>query len=269
LSPQTLGPFEHPVSRKIGLLALNSCEKIFARDQLSIDRIKQISRTKLREKVQLTTDVAFALPTLETWPATFPTLETGKKHIGINVSGLMYQGGYNGENQFGLSLNYQKLVRTLLEELSQIEQYKVWLIPHVYQITRPALESDRAVSEKLALEFPAVELAPQFLEAREAKSFLSKMDLVLAARMHAAIGAVSSGVACIPMSYSIKFQGLFESIGYSYTLDMKTLGTDEALETIRNTLAEIPQVKTAALEAAEAAQDQLENYRTYIKSLLA
>ena len=33
-----------------------------------------------------------------------------KKKIGINISGLLYKGGFHTENQFGLSIDYPALV---------------------------------------------------------------------------------------------------------------------------------------------------------------
>lgn len=44
------------------------------------------------------------------------------------------------------------------------------------------------------------------------------------------IAAFSSGVATIPTSYSIKFEGLFGTLGYDRVIDLKTLSTDGALK---------------------------------------
>ena len=65
----------------------------------------------------------------------------------------------------------------------------------------------------------------------EAKSFISGMDIFIGARMHATIGAFSSGVATIPVAYSRKFRGLFKGIGYDYLIDLCSMSTDEALNT--------------------------------------
>lgn len=269
LSPQTLGPFKSSLAKITAMLSLKACSKIFARDQLSIDRAREILGKNFEKKIELTTDVAFALPYSKNWPSTFPILEKNKIHIGINVSGLLFQGGYTNSNQFGLNIDYPSLIRTLLEELSNDTKYKIWLIPHVYQITRPTLESDRAVSEKLVQEFPSVSIAPQFLEARSAKTFLSQMNLVIAARMHAAIGAVSSGVACVPLSYSVKFQGLFASINYPYTIDMKSKDNIAAMNDIREAIADISTIKEKAIASSENAEIKLKNYRSFIENLLS
>ena len=56
------------------------------------------------------------------------------------------------------------------------------------------------------------------------------MDVFIGARMHATIGAFSSGVATIPTAYSRKFKGLYENLGYKYVVDLATLNTQEAVE---------------------------------------
>ena len=65
------------------------------------------------------------------------------------------------------------------------------------------------------------------------KTLIAGMDVMLAARMHAAIGAFSAGVPVIPFSYSRKFEGLFESLDYPYVIHGAGEDTDQA---VRRTL---------------------------------
>ena len=52
-----------------------------------------------------------------------PPLEgnRGKALVALNVSGLLYGGGYSGDNMFGLKCDYPKMVRALLSRLLEIE----------------------------------------------------------------------------------------------------------------------------------------------------
>ncbi len=50
----------------------------------------------------------------------------------------------------------------------------------------------------------------------------------MGARMHATIGAFSSGVPTVPIAYSRKFEGVFGSIGYDINVDCKKLSIDGA-----------------------------------------
>lgn len=213
-------------------------------------------------------DVAFALKLLPVWPARFPTPEPGKTHVALNVSGLLYAGGYSGGNQFGLALDYKALVDALIDDLTARSDVVVWLVPHVYRITKPGLESDLAVSRALVAADPRLQLAPLFYNAREAKTFFAAMDLVIAARMHAAIAAVSSGVPCVPLSYSVKFQGLFNSLGYAFTVDLRTTGQEEALRTSLAALTHLEEMRRSAEAAAARAVEYLRAYREAIRAML-
>lgn len=267
ISPQTFGPFVSWWSRIAAAKAFRSARRIFARDEMSLNRVMEMCGPSVSNRIDISTDVAFALKKLDEWPKNYPTLAEDKKLIGINVSGLLYSGGYTGENQFDLSLDYKELIHKILAALSVRTDVSVWLIPHVYQITTPAMESDLSVCTELTERYSNVQLAPLFYNAREAKTFISRMDIVLAARMHAAIGAVSSGIACVPMSYSVKFQGLFGGLEYPYTVDLKTLDLDTAYEKTLTAIENIDEMKVAALAASSRAIEKLKPYASYISSL--
>lgn len=264
LSPQTIGPFNGMLARFFGQRALAVCAHVFARDSLSQERASALMGKSAAHKLSLATDVAFALERFDSWPESYPQLEQNKTHVGLNVSGLLYQGGYTGQNQFGLSLNYKELIDGLIAEFSARDDIILWLIPHVYQIERPAMESDLEVSRKLADATPRARLAPLFYNARDAKTFIAGMDLVLAARMHVTVAAVSSGVACVPMSYSIKFQGLFESLDYPFTLDLKSLDQRTMHNESMAALDRIPEMAECASASASKALERLKPYREYL-----
>lgn len=269
LSPQTIGPFESSLGRFVAARALKSCRHVFARDELSFGRAEQLMGGRAKANLSLATDVAFALRPLETWPDHYPALEPNKTHIGLNVSGLLHQGGYTKANQFGLALDYRALINELIEELSAPKEHVVWLIPHVYQLARTAKESDLEISKALNQAHPKTRLAPLFFNASEAKTFISKMNLLLGARMHATIAAVSSGVACVPMSYSLKFQGLFESLDYPYTIDLKKLSLEEARATSLASIEHIDEMSRRARASTAIALDRLSPYRANIRQQLS
>ncbi len=268
-SPQTMGPFKSFWAQVISRGALRRARMAYVRDDMSYERVVELIGTTGSSKLDVTTDVAFALQKLDSWPASFPVLEESKRHIAINVSGLLYAGGYTKDNQFGLSLNYPKLIENILERLTALDNTTVWLVPHVYKISTYERESDRAVSEDLCKRYPDVRMAPLFSNAREAKTFIASMDLVLAARMHAAIAAVSCGIACIPMSYSVKFQGLFSSLDYFYTVDLKTETLDEAEAKVMAALEVQGEMAASARKAAIHASCKLNIYRHFVARLLA
>ena len=151
--------------------------------------------------------------------------------MGLSVSALLHHGGYEGTaNQFGLRADYKaltdRLIRTLLEARPRGAP-----VPHVIPIGFPA-EDDYTVSQQLQQQYPELKLAPRFKGPIEAKSYISGMDFFVGARMHATIGAFSAGVPVVPLAYSRKFAGLYQSLDYHRVVDLKTEDTDSALELV-------------------------------------
>lgn len=269
LSPQTIGPFTSPSTRAVGKTALRACADVFARDRPSYERARKLLGNSSSPALHLSSDVAFSLKRLEDWPSPFPEMQDGKKHVGINVSGLLYEGGYAGDNQFGLSVNYPSLIDGLVGNLSSNADVQCWLVPHVFNPAEETMESDLRASRKVVERFPQARLAPVFDGPREAKTFISRMDLMLAARMHAAIAAVSSGTACVPMAYSVKFEGLFKSIGYPVVMDLKSVSDSDAMKLVMDCLADSEALKEKARTAGANAMTALQPYRDKIARDLA
>ncbi len=221
LAPQTIGPFHGWIARLLAKQVMRRCVLVFTRDKLSTAYLNSINmQYNAREAI----DVAFKLPFT---PRSFEGAV--KTRIGINVSGLLFNGGYTGANQFGLSIDYRATVRRVIGWFAVQPAVEVHLIPHVIEPKLP-IEDDLAVAKLLAEEFDSVVVAPGFTRPHEAKSYIAGLDFFVGARMHACIAAFSSGVPFVPMSYSRKFSGLFGSLGYEWLADCKG---DSSLEVER------------------------------------
>lgn len=212
LAPQTIGPFDGVVARLLAKHVMARCKRVFARDNLSSDYLKALGVTK---NISEAIDVAFRLPFQA---KLFP--DSGKVRVGINVSGLLFNGGYTGGNQFGLSIDYPETIRRLIKLFLEKPEVEVHLVGHVIEPHMPS-EDDYARSLSLAKEFPGVIVAPSFTRPSEAKSYIAGLDFFTGARMHACIAAFSSGVPVVPMAYSRKFNGLFGTLGYDNIADCK------------------------------------------------
>jgi polysaccharide pyruvyl transferase WcaK-like protein len=238
MSPQTIGPFEGEPWRKLAGYIMDRAQVVLARDPLSFQAASELARkTRLREAI----DVAFALP------FTRRSRAGGPIEIGINVSGLLFNGGYGGGNQYGLEVDYAALMRGYLTALSRRDDVAVKLITHVVSADLP-VDDDGRVADLLAREFPKAERVPDFASPSEAKSYISGLDLLVGGRMHACIAAYSSGVPVIPVAYSRKFSGLFEGVlGYRHGVPVKGLSTEEALAYL-----------TRALDRRDALREEIE-----------
>ncbi|MCZ4313848.1 polysaccharide pyruvyl transferase family protein [Comamonadaceae bacterium G21597-S1] len=215
LAPQTIGPFNGRLSRLLAKQVMRRCKTIFARDHLSSEYLRSLQITEnCREAI----DVAFTLPYQK------QTFEAVKKtRVGINVSALLFNGGYTGANQFELNIDYPSTVRQIINTFLADPTVELHLVPHVIVPESP-VEDDFAIAEKLAQEYPGIKLAPRFSQPSVAKGYIAGLDFFVGARMHSCVAAFSAGVPVIPMAYSRKFAGLFGSIGYEHSIDCKTQG---------------------------------------------
>ena len=193
----------------------------------------------------------------------------GKVHVGINVSGLLFAGGYTGRNEFGLKMDYAALIRELVAHFTAMDDCRVHLISHVIRPDASvAREDDHAAALRLAEEFPSVIVETPAGDPGAAKSQIAAMDFFLGARMHACIAAFSSGVPVIPMAYSRKFIGLFGTLGYDRVADCRT---EEAGEVFRKIVDGYRDRARLAAEIATASVDieaRLSRYRDAIRGVL-
>ncbi len=259
MAPQTVGPFKKPLSSFLARLTMRLSTIVATRDTLSTEHARALG---VKGKVVEASDVALCLP----YDPPAPRPDGGPVKVGLNVSGLLMNGGYTGKNEFGLTIDYPGMIRSLISRMqSHPDGCEVHLVPHVIvDAGRMANEDDYRASAALAEEFPGAVLAPSFASPSEAKSYIAGMDFFMGARMHACIAAFSSGVPVIPMAYSRKFAGLFGSIGYDRTVDCTAEESDAILTKIFDGFEDR---EALAVEVADALKVGLEKLGVYEAAL--
>ncbi len=225
LCPQTIGPFNRAWSRLLARAVMQRAQAVVSRDAPSTAFLEDLG---VKSEIVEATDVAMRLP--YTPPVAKPD---GMIRVGLNVSGLLMSGGYTGANQFGLSVDYPALIREIITWFQAQDGVEVHLVGHVQSEIQP-VEDDQRAGAALVEEFPSAVLAPVFTSPVEAKSYIAGLDFFMGARMHATIAAFSSGVPVVPMAYSRKFRGVFETLGYAHVADMKAESADAVLARIQD-----------------------------------
>jgi polysaccharide pyruvyl transferase WcaK-like protein len=210
VAPQTIGPFSKRWSKWLARITLNRSALVAARDERSGEALRALG---YRGAVIAASDLALRLPYQP------PELaQGGAPRVGINVSGLLMAGGYQGGNDFGMRLDYPALIARLIAWFKG-QGAEVHLVPHVIVPSGPmVIEDDLRACETLAATHGVI-CAPAFDSPGAAKSYIAGLDFFTGARMHACIPAFSSGVPVVPMAYSRKFAGLFGTLGYTRTVD--------------------------------------------------
>ncbi|MGI4878247.1 MAG: polysaccharide pyruvyl transferase family protein [Janthinobacterium lividum] len=261
-SPQTIGPFAggsaaKRVLNRLAFWSMRRARAVVVRDMKSADAVRGVVPGV--EPVYAV-DVAFALP----WTPAVPV--TGRPRIGLNISGLLWQGGHTGRGEFGLGYDYKALMTGVIEALLARDAATVELICHVNGYAG-SNEDDGVVADQLAVQYPALVRVPDFVSPSAAKSHISGLDALVAARMHACIAAFSSGVPVVPISYSRKFEGLFGSLGYDRIVPYTGMGTADALAFTLDALDRRDTLKAEIAAGLTQVAARLDAYRDVLRSL--
>lgn len=216
--------------------------------------------------IKVGSDMAFKLP----YDRTKYKIDNEKINIGINISSLLWDSQWAKENHFGLTVDYEQYHIKILEWIMEQSKYIIHIIPHVIDLEQPdARENDYRVCLQLKKKYGnRVEIAPPFNTPIEAKSYIANMDVFIGSRMHATIGAISSGVATIPFSYSRKFEGLFGNLEYPYVISARNFSLEEALEKSKSWIQNYEILKECGQKSVVESYAKLELLENDIRCLL-
>jgi polysaccharide pyruvyl transferase WcaK-like protein len=268
LLPQTLGPFKGGTAKATAKYILSRVKRVFTRDSDGRNKVAASLGAEFASRVQVSYDVGFALeprpPKNEAAVTELLKFKKSRPLVGVNISGLLYMGGYSRRNMFGLCIDYPSFARCLIKYLVEEKQAAVLLVPHVYGEGTDS-ESDVIASKKihdeLAQEYGEYlrVLEDRYTEG-EVKFVIGKCDFFTGSRMHACIAAVSQCVPSVPVAYSEKFIGVMRTIGTeAYVADARKMPIEEILQMMGKTLDDrvairaklegsMPQVKQRVLQ---------------------
>jgi polysaccharide pyruvyl transferase WcaK-like protein len=226
LLPQKLGPFENPDLKAQAIRILRRAAAVWVRDAQSFQFLQNhLGPDFDPQRHRLAVDVAVTLPQkqpqrlyAEVQHLLAPTLQTDFPLAGINVSGLLCNDASAARRTFGLAASHDDQIEAIARTLLNTEPtLRLLLIPHVHK-PETDMESDLAACRRVlrrlgSLAEDRVYILKQRLDAMELKWVLSKLDWFAGARMHATIGAFSSGVPTLGLGYTDKAQGVFDQCG--------------------------------------------------------
>lgn len=258
LGSQTIGPFQDEAVRKKAVKVILNSKEVFVRDEKSMEYTKKISG----RVPKLTTDVAFALPYDSSKKM------TKKVKVGFNPSGLLWNESISLGNKFDLKTDYCTYCREVIRFLLSHENMEVYLVQHAAMEDLNFPDNDRISVLALKEEFPKTIVSPLFKTAMEAKTYIASMDIFLGARMHATIAAFSATVPVIPFSYSRKFEGLFQSLGYEYIISGRAETTENAIETTRLWLENIDELRECIEKSSKIVNERMDNLKKETLSVL-
>jgi colanic acid/amylovoran biosynthesis protein len=223
MGPQTIGPFDTRIGRMAAKYSLSKMSLVQVRDSES----ETYAKTLGRPVDLLATDVVFALPRIEVEKT---------RDIVVNVSGLLWF-----SDRHGSSANYRRAVMALVKALN-LQGRAVSLLAHV--VNPVSVVDDAAAIRELVRDGDLSNevIIPSSVD--EIRACVGSARLVIGARMHACLNALSTGTPAIPWAYSRKFAPLMNDIGWGFGVDLRT---DSAPE--ETTLKLIESVELSAMHA--------------------
>jgi polysaccharide pyruvyl transferase WcaK-like protein len=219
LLPQTLGPFKGAFAKSIARYIFKHARIVYTRELSKLETIRGVDLSGNR-RLAFGYDMGFALePEIraERVPLWLAGYDKTIPLVGLNVSGLLYMGGYTRRNMFGIKVDYHNLILKLIEYFVRNQSAKVVLVPHVFG-TGVDSESDLKACRKIYNDADDrlrdhLHLIKEEYDQHEIKAIIGHCDFFLGSRMHACIAAISQCIPGLGLAYSRKFQGVFKAVG--------------------------------------------------------
>lgn len=241
LMPQTYGPFRSRVAKLIAASIIERATMVFSRTE-DDEALRSLS-LKDPLRAYYCPDVAFALDADNSFRhlASFESDdfgEAGAITVGVNVSGLLYNGGYTRRNMFELQLDYPRFIHELVAELLATDSVRVLLIPHTYSVDAlDHVENDLGAIHAVVANVPHQEsrlkVVSEELDQHQIKGVIGACDFFVGSRLHSCIAALSQGIVTVGVGYSKKFVETFSTVGMqNLVIDGRVMQHREAIRRV-------------------------------------
>ena len=262
LLPQTIGPFNSMIGKLLARFILKRSDKVLSRDFEGINSFRKYSRNIL-----FCYDMGFLLEPMikkDKLPSFIPNLSNKKPIVGINISGLLYAGGYNKNNMFGLTVNYSETVIRIIEYFSDKVDAYIILIPHVLG-DQNNIESDYFANKSIIKRSRIsnrknIYSIEESMNHQEIKAIIGLCNFFIGSRMHACIAALSQCIPAIGLAYSRKFKGVYETIGIEdLVIDLYSSKDDAIMDRIESIYSMRNEFKNALLKKIPRVKNKIYN----------
>ena len=229
---QTMGPFKHPLNRRVAKLILPKLKLIIARGRYSENNLKELGL----KNCTYCADAAFSMDMSDKNIATFMESEfknmikaKDKKIVGTSPNSIVEkyckQNGINHAEIFGKFINY------LIDK-----DFFVILIPHSYRpYTKMRHNNDALTIEEICNyiedknSFYAVK---KDYDCKQLRDLIGMTDYYVASRFHSMISALSTGVPVLVFGWGKQkyLEVMKEFELEDYTFDYQDLNVDKMIE---------------------------------------
>lgn len=255
--PQTYGPFTTRTARSVARFLLKRAAIVLTRDRHCEPTVRQLGE----RTPQFCPDVAFTLePLAPVYLQVKPDASVlrGGVVVGINISGLLYMGGYSRSNMFGLQSEYRSLIDQVIEQILSATTATILLVPHVFG-SEEEEAACAALLTALGARYPGRVFSVEGpLSERELKWVVGRTDFFIGSRMHACIAALSQCVPAVGLAYSDKFLGVFQSAGVAEAIvDLRRADAGDVTRRTLRAFEQRAQLRQQLLERMPGIQHEI------------
>ncbi len=267
---QTYGPFHKKITRALARYILKRADVVYSRDNESLELVRDLLKADAGNgKLKYVPDAAFILDPQEPKQLDIGSLRDIRKKdsviVGLNISGLLYNGGYTQNNMFKLKANYADLILKITEQILKNKNTIVLLVPHVFPPQGYEVESDSNACLDVYNKYKEryhdrIFMARGKYSHSEIKYVIGMCDFFMGSRMHSCIAALSQMIPSIGLAYSKKFAGVFNSINAGeLVIDLRDQDEEAILEKIDKIFSEREKIASDLISMIPGIKDTVQN----------
>ncbi|OQX22366.1 MAG: hypothetical protein BWK75_00930 [Candidatus Altiarchaeales archaeon A3] len=240
--PQTIGPFTNPITKFIAKFILERIQIIMVREKNSALYIQNMGIKN--KNIFLVPDAAFYLE-----PCSSNTAEKILENEGVSSSSKFLIGlslrnlVIDGNVPLPIYQNYTNIMAKTIDYLCNEFDVCILTIPHSGLEYNKSLKKD--IIDKVSNKNKIHRIEKREYTSEELKGVIGKCDMFIGTYMHANIAALSMCVPTIGLSYSYKFQGIFEMVGQEeYVCDLKNLSYENIISKVNDVWSKKEKIRT-------------------------
>jgi len=211
---QSIGPFNSGLSRFLARFVINNVDLVTVREQISKGYLRQLGISK--PVLEVTSDFAFLLEPVSFQETTGllakERIDSGNRvMVGLVLSEIISK--WTSPDIVDSTKKYVHYINTMAEVADYlVEQYNATVVLMPQCFGEFARHDDRVamrrVYQRVKNRSNVYMITGDYVPA-EIKGIISQCSMVVTAKMHAAIAAVSTFVPAVVMAYSFKSRGIF------------------------------------------------------------
>ena len=238
---QTLGPFNFRLNRLFAEAILPRLDRIIARGDVTAEHLAELGCTNY----EIGADVAFLMEVsavdMSSAKALLPDIPRGCKVLGLSPSVVT-------EAQCGArGLDYRTMMADLVAYAIS-KDFKVVMIPHAVRPESRLRRNNDLILCREILDFKGCNAGVCLVESKPRapvlRALISRMDVVVVSRFHAAISALSTGVPLLTIGGGHKYREAMSMFGLeAYHVGIDELSSKDILQKFETLTSSQSQVR--------------------------